>query len=141
MRLRLTVSDNQKMGRDDRHSALAGSGFEPSYDRQAWGKRVDEETRRQAWQDWGRRKPPKRKKQRTTVKSKRSRRYRSLVRRDGEVCVWCATTENLTVDHILPRSMGGSNKLENLQLLCQPCNQAKGDTWPQGVPFVAREPA
>ena len=33
---------------------------------------------------------------------------------------------NLTVDHIVPRSRGGTDHLDNLQLLCNACNSAKG---------------
>lgn len=32
----------------------------------------------------------------------------------------------LTVDHIFPKSLGGSSDLSNLQPLCQPCNKEKG---------------
>ena len=31
------------------------------------------------------------------------------------------------VDHVVPRSRGGSDHLENLQLLCASCNRIKGD--------------
>ncbi len=33
---------------------------------------------------------------------------------------------NLTVDHIVPRSRGGTDHLDNLQLLCGACNSTKG---------------
>ncbi len=35
--------------------------------------------------------------------------------------------QNLTVDHIIPRSSGGTDHLENLQLLCGHCNSVKGN--------------
>ena len=34
---------------------------------------------------------------------------------------------NFTVDHIVPRARGGTDHLENLQLLCGHCNSIKGD--------------
>ena len=43
---------------------------------------------------------------------------------------------NLTVDHIVPRSKGGTDHLSNLQLLCNACNSTKG-TIDQAA-FVAR---
>lgn len=33
---------------------------------------------------------------------------------------------NLAVDHITPQSRGGTDHIENLQLLCQACNSTKG---------------
>lgn len=33
---------------------------------------------------------------------------------------------NMTLDHILPRSRGGTDDPKNLQLLCAPCNSSKG---------------
>ena len=33
---------------------------------------------------------------------------------------------NLTVDHIIPKSRGGTDHLDNLQLLCNACNSMKG---------------
>jgi len=46
--------------------------------------------------------------------------------RDGKVCAHCGATEALTIDHIFPFSLGGSDHPANLQVLCQPCNSIKG---------------
>ncbi len=32
----------------------------------------------------------------------------------------------LSIDHIVPRSRGGSSKRKNLRILCVPCNTRKG---------------
>lgn len=34
-------------------------------------------------------------------------------------------SDDLTVDHIVPLSQGGTNDHSNLQVLCRPCNSAK----------------
>ena len=34
---------------------------------------------------------------------------------------------NFTIDHVTPRSQGGTDHPENLQLLCGACNSTKGD--------------
>ena len=46
--------------------------------------------------------------------------------RDNFVCVICGHDENLSVDHIKPVKLGGTNELENLQTLCLSCNVKKG---------------
>ena len=45
--------------------------------------------------------------------------------RDNYCCVKCGSKKNLEIHHIVPHAKG-SNRLENLQLLCQRCNQMKG---------------
>ena len=45
-------------------------------------------------------------------------------------CEGCAQhfqIQNLEVDHIVPRSKGGTDHIENLQLLCGSCNRIKGN--------------
>ena len=34
---------------------------------------------------------------------------------------------NFTIDHVVPQSRGGTDHLDNLQLLCGACNSVKGD--------------
>jgi 5-methylcytosine-specific restriction endonuclease McrA len=40
-------------------------------------------------------------------------------------CACCGIKENITIDHILPISKGGSNSIDNLQPLCLTCNKTK----------------
>lgn len=41
-------------------------------------------------------------------------------------CAMCGSADDLEVDHVWPRSLGGNSEPENLQVLCKPCNQKKG---------------
>jgi hypothetical protein len=50
-----------------------------------------------------------------------------LIQRDGERCKFCGTTDKLTIDHIVSIYQGGSDDLDNLQLLCSSCNSRKGN--------------
>jgi hypothetical protein len=58
-----------------------------------------------------------------------SQHIRSAVfKRDGGKCVQCGYIgEYIEYDHIIPRSKGGPNTVENIQLLCRKCNLRKGD--------------
>src|SRR5260221_230154 len=43
-------------------------------------------------------------------------------------CAYCsATATRLEMDHVHPRSRGGSNRVSNLVIACQACNEAKAD--------------
>jgi HNH endonuclease len=46
--------------------------------------------------------------------------------RDGGRCRQCGDNFDLQYDHVIPFSMGGASSVENLQLLCGPCNRVKG---------------
>lgn len=46
--------------------------------------------------------------------------------RDGWKCVICGFTADLTLDHIVPWSLGGPDTFGNLRTLCRPCNSSKG---------------
>lgn len=50
-----------------------------------------------------------------------------LLQKWGRKCAYCgAKTTPLEIDHIHPRSKGGSNRVSNLTLACHGCNQKKG---------------
>ncbi|MGE4283733.1 MAG: HNH endonuclease [Clostridia bacterium] len=44
-----------------------------------------------------------------------------------QICVVCAAEKDLTIDHIIPLSRGGTNEITNLQVLCRKCNSKKHD--------------
>lgn len=50
----------------------------------------------------------------------------SVLESDMYRCVSCGTHKDLTVDHKIPLSKGGDDRLENLQTLCRTCNTSKG---------------
>jgi hypothetical protein len=49
-----------------------------------------------------------------------------VFRRDGGRCVVCGSAELLQFDHVIPVALGGASTPANLQVLCAPCNRAKG---------------
>jgi 5-methylcytosine-specific restriction endonuclease McrA len=67
---------------------------------------------------------------------------RVLFARDGWRCVYCGTNGGrLTLDHVVPRSRGGSSVWENVVTACAPCNLRKGDRLPEEVAMpLPRQP-
>lgn len=78
----------------------------------------------------------------------RRRKVRSLRERDGDNCHWCGIVLDFrpfidpgwvghpelewvaTLDHYVPKTHGGSNKIKNLVLACDWCNQKRGHKTP-----------
>lgn len=52
-----------------------------------------------------------------------------IYKRDGHTCQYCGCKENLTLDHIIPSSRGGTNDWDNLTTACKPCNLRKGSRY------------
>ena len=59
----------------------------------------------------------------------RTHRHRLYGEQEG-ICIGCDTHfpfKVMEVDHVLPKSRGGTDHFENLQLLCSHCNRSKGN--------------
>ena len=54
-----------------------------------------------------------------------------LFKRDNFQCGYCGSQKNLTIDHVIPKSRGGSNGWNNLVTCCSRCNSFKGDKTPE----------
>ena len=57
--------------------------------------------------------------------------FAALVLRDGAVCYLCNESgwdsdDPFEIEHVKPRSAGGSDAMENLALAHRSCNQRKG---------------
>lgn len=52
----------------------------------------------------------------------------NIFRRDGHTCVYCGHNkrQDLTIDHVIPKSKGGKNTWNNLVTACFKCNNKKG---------------
>ncbi|AOV62172.1 HNH endonuclease [Synechococcus phage S-CAM7] len=61
----------------------------------------------------------------------------------GNKCAYCGSDTNLTLDHIVPRSKGGSNHTTNVLCACESCNADKAYTewiiWYIEQPFFTEE--
>jgi 5-methylcytosine-specific restriction endonuclease McrA len=51
----------------------------------------------------------------------------AVYQRDEFRCIYCGSTEKLSLDHRTPEFRGGTHDIENLATACQPCNGAKRD--------------
>lgn len=51
----------------------------------------------------------------------------AVFERDGRSCISCGSTDDLTIDHVQPWSLGGTDDEDNLQVLCRHCNSSKGN--------------
>ncbi len=59
---------------------------------------------------------------------------RALFRRDHQMCAYCGGMfkyEDLTRDHVTPRSRGGKDRWENVVTACGGCNKVKDNRTPE----------
>ncbi len=58
----------------------------------------------------------------------------NIFRRDADTCQYCSRSfpkSELTLDHVVPRSMGGKSVWDNIVCCCVPCNRKKGGRTPR----------
>src|SRR5512141_1816722 len=66
---------------------------------------------------------------------------RTVLARDLYTCQYCGgqpSKHELTVDHVIPRSRGGTTVWENVVAACAPCNRRKGDRLPDEAGMLLR---
>jgi len=68
---------------------------------------------------------------------------RNIFARDRSRCQYCGKkfpTSELSLDHVIPRSMGGESRWENIVCSCAKCNVKKGGRTPKqaGMTLIAR---
>jgi 5-methylcytosine-specific restriction endonuclease McrA len=62
---------------------------------------------------------------------------RGILRRDAHRCAYCAASAN-TIDHVMPKSRGGTDTWDNLVACCFKCNNIKSDRTPQEMGWRLR---
>jgi 5-methylcytosine-specific restriction endonuclease McrA len=69
----------------------------------------------------------------------------NLFLRDAFTCQYCGSPDDLTFDHIIPKSRGGRTSWDNIVTACAPCNLAKGGRTPKEAQMhlgrLARRPS
>ena len=74
----------------------------------------------------------------------RSLSRKNILMRDRYTCQYCQKTfssNELTLDHVIPRSRKGETTWENLVACCHPCNNRKGNRTPEEASMkLARAP-
>lgn len=58
---------------------------------------------------------------------------RNILKRDDYTCQYCGSRDynQLTVDHVIPKVLGGKDTWENMVTACVSCNNKKGDKTPE----------
>jgi 5-methylcytosine-specific restriction endonuclease McrA len=66
---------------------------------------------------------------------------RNILHRDGHTCQYCGYMgDELTLDHVVPRSRSGGDSWENIVTACVRCNVRKGSRTPLEASMPLRHP-
>jgi 5-methylcytosine-specific restriction endonuclease McrA len=79
---------------------------------------------------------------------KRHRRKAAVWRIRPHTCMWCHKPlyyDTFTVEHLRPKFQGGTNRFDNLEVACRPCNTGRDHTVPdymmvRTLTYVRRSP-
>jgi 5-methylcytosine-specific restriction endonuclease McrA len=64
---------------------------------------------------------------------------KNVFRRDDNTCQYCGAKSNdLTLDHVMPRSRGGATSWENVVACCRRCNAKKRDRTPEEANMILK---
>ena len=62
-----------------------------------------------------------------TTNSEARKKWRQSIKDHwNQQCAYCGSDKNLTLDHITPRTKGGTDRLTNILCACKSCNYSKG---------------
>lgn len=64
----------------------------------------------------------------------------NIFKRDHGLCQYCGTDNDLTLDHLVPRSKGGKSTWNNLVTACKACNAKKGNHTLEEAGLVLKRP-
>lgn len=65
---------------------------------------------------------------------------KNILRRDDAQCQYCGTKKGtMTLDHIIPKSWGGTDTWDNLITACVKCNNKKGNRTPEEAKMPLRK--
>ena len=65
----------------------------------------------------------------TTSSAEAKRLWRRKIKEEWDYkCAYCGSDKDLTIDHITPRSKGGTDVTKNVVCACHDCNQDKAHT-------------
>lgn len=65
---------------------------------------------------------------------------KNVLRRDKSTCQYCGAKEELTLDHVFPKSRGGPSSWTNVVVACRSCNVRKGARTPEEANMPLKKP-
>jgi 5-methylcytosine-specific restriction endonuclease McrA len=64
---------------------------------------------------------------------------RNIMIRDKNMCCYCGSNRNLTIDHVIPLSRGGKTSFDNCVTACFRCNNKKNNRTPSEANMFLRK--